>query len=529
MLKLLDSTAFYDSSEPSVTLLDLGSKEHGLEKKAAHEDIQEFLNRLSPKPGYTYLHINAMTAGEYHGSNRNADYFPEENLKKYYKTFETTPAYVYRSHINKDPARSYGKVIFSIYNERMHRVELVCECPDELVEDINSRIKMGDFPTTSMATRTPYDTCSICGNKAHSRQEYCVHLQTQLNKLYPDGRKVFAINNGPLTFFDISIVVRPADVNSSILQKVANEHTIGSAELAEMEGLNEDGFFRKKAEFKKFSELIKEINDGCYVVGSYRDLGKAKPQDLPHSLVETLHSFDLAQTFSTMADLGISPSVNFLSELIVRKHLGEGYEGIGEIIDQMISQVPGSTLTPIIRFEEPETINPIIASALTPYVQQSSLFGDAIEKRASGIGYFGNGPTIQPTYEELQQSQFQVNSDGISGESKLLLGLGAAALLAKYYITQQIEKKLRGLNSTPQNNVKIVIVKKASDCLVTTQLAKIAMVNALPTSKDDSTSTSEKLATGATKRLLVNTNSRIGGKLANLLKLVSLGSKLTSD
>lgn len=529
MLKLLDSTAFYDSSEPSVTLLDLGSKERGLEKKAAHEDVQEFLGRLSPKPGHTYLHINAMTAGEYHGSNRNADYFPEENLKKYYKTFETTPAYIYRSHINKDPARSYGKVIFSIYNERMHRVELVCECPDELVEDINSRIKQGDFPTTSMATRTPYDTCSICGNKAHSRQEYCVHLQTQLNKLYPDGRKVFAINNGPLTFFDISIVVRPADVNSSILQKVADAHTIGSAELAEIEGLSEEGFMRKKAEFKKLSELIKEINDGCYVVGAHKPLGAAAPQDLPHSLINVLHSFDLAQTLSTMADMGISPSVSFLAELIARKHLGEGYEGIGEFVEEFLNHVPESTSAPAVRFEEPESVNPVIASALAPYAPSSSLFGDAIEKRASGIGYFGNGPHIQPTFEEVQKAQYQPEVNTVSGEGKLLLSLGTAALLAKYFITQQIEKKLREVSSTPQNNVKIVIVKKASDCLVTTQLAKIAMVNSLPKQKEENANTSERLAVGATKRLLVNTNSRIGGKLANLLKLVSLGSKLTSD
>ena len=534
MLKLLDSSSFYEANEQAVTLLDLSSNTKGLEKKAAHEDIQTYLGNLSPKPGFTYLHINAMTAGEYHGSNRNADFFPEENLRKYYKTFETTPAYVYRSHINKDPARSYGKVIFSIYNERMHRVELICECPNNLVDDLNDRILEGDFPTTSMAVKTPHDTCSICGNKAHSRQEYCTHLRTQLNRLYPDGKKVFAINNGPLTFFDISIVVRPADVNSSILQKVADSYTMGSAELAEIEGLTEEGFLRKKAEFKKLSELVKEITDGCYVVGADknpRTLGSAAPADLPLSLIHNLHHFDLPQIFSTMADLGISPSINFLAELIARKHLGEGYEGIGHLVQNFINEVPDSASVPVIRFEEAEETNPIIASALLPYVQGSSLFYDAIEKRASGVGYFGNGPHIEPTFEETYKAQHSVEIAPEVGPGKLLLGLGAAALLAKYFITSQIEKKLRDNNTRPQNNVKIVIVKKASDYLVTSQLAKLAMLNSLPKKDNEQPSGFDpnRAALSATKKILVNPNSRIGGKLSNLLRIFSLGSKLTSD
>lgn len=115
MLKLLQTSAFYkDSSEPEVTFLTLSSKEKGLEKIAAHQDIKAFVDQIVPKEGHSYLHINAMTAGEWYSSNRNGDFFPEENLKKYYKTFETSPAYVYRSHINKDPARSYGKVIFAV-------------------------------------------------------------------------------------------------------------------------------------------------------------------------------------------------------------------------------------------------------------------------------------------------------------------------------------------------------------------------------------------------------------------------------
>jgi hypothetical protein len=539
MLKLLDTTAFYDTAEPHVTLLDLTREVGGLEKKAAHEEIQAYLSTLAPKPGYTYLHINAMTAGEYHGSNRNADFFPEENLKKYYKTFETSPAYVYRSHINKDPAKSYGKVIFSIYNERMHRVELIAECPDEQVADLNARIQKGDFPTTSMACKTPADTCSICGNRAHTRQEYCQHLKYELNRLYPDGRKVFAVNDQPLKFFDISIVVRPADVNSSILQKVAYDGTgIGSAELAEMEGLTEDGF-HKRAQLKKLSELIKEITDGCYVVGAETVpanlLGVGAAKDLPLALVHRLHHFDLNHVLASMADHAISPSISFLAELIARKKLGEGFEGIGEIVEEYLHSVPMDHQVPVLDIQEPEDRSEIVDSIIRAYAHESSLAPAMVEKRASNIGYNNNGPKIEPTQAELAEQlnlAKSLSSDQAASVSyaKLLLGLGGAALLAKYFITTQIEKNLRDRERGAQNTVKIPIVKQGSERLVACQLAKIAMVQSMPNKDRQSDKGQDAARTGisVTRRILINTKSKIGGKLAGLLRLLSIGSKITN-
>lgn len=542
MLKLLDSSSFYKEDEPSVTLIDLASNNKGFEKKAAHEDIQAYVDKLQPKPGYTYLHINAMTAGEYHGSNRNADFFPEENLKRHYKTFETSPAYVYRSHINKDPRKSYGKVIFAIYNDRMHRVELICECPNDLVEDINSRISMGDFPTTSMACRTPADTCSICGNRASSRATYCSHLKNELNRLYPDGRKVFAVNDQPLTFFDISIVLRPADVNSSILQKVAYDVTMGSAEAAEVEGLTEDGF-HKRAHMKKLSELIKEISDGCYVVGAAKDpselLGKGAPRDLPMHLIPTLAAFDMSQVLASMADHGISPSIKFLAELIAHQKLGTGYDGIGEIVEGFVAEVPQKEAVPAVHFEEPSERSLVVNSVLKPFVGHASLIPGEVEKRASNIGFSGNGPWIEPTQAETDSQKYLAEQHTLAQQLsplkepgnfyKLLLGLSAAALLAKYFITQQMEKKLREENIRGRNGVKISIVKQSSDYLVSSQLAKMAMQYALPKQQDEELNgnlDTRGLGITITKRVLKNTKSRIGGKLTSLLRVFSLSSKV---
>ena len=534
MLKLVKPQEVSQLQDPEVTILDLNSYSEGLEKKAAHADILKYIDTLSPKEGFTYLHINAMTAGEYHGSNRNADFFPEDNLRVYHKTFETSPAHVFRSHINKDPKKAYGKVIFAIYNENMHRVELIAECPNELVEDLNARIAAGDFPTTSMACKTPWDTCSICGNKAKSRQEYCHHLTNELGKLYPDGRKVYAINDAPLHFFDISIVVRPADVNSSILQKVANEHTIGSAELAEMEGLTETQFQEKSAELKKWSEFIKEIDDG-FVMNAETDPGHLleKTQDLPMSTIDLLHGFDMEQILTALADLGISPSINYLAELIARKHLGEGYEGIGEIVEEFVKHTDPASIVPVQRYSEPDSVNPVIYTALAPYVATSSLLPSAIEKRASGIGYAGLGPHIEPLpWETPPPKDIHAVETLSKNYGKVILGLGVAALLAKYYITHLIEKKINtDRDEFLKNNAKIVIIKKSSDYAVAANLSKVALHNSVHVSGRDENSNKQPstvgLANSVLKRLLGRTKSSIGRKLSGMLRLVGLGAKIS--
>lgn len=70
MLKLLDTASFYqDPLEQQVQIISDDSA--GFEKKAAHEDIQKFISGLEKKSGYTYLHINAMTAGEFPPDHRS--------------------------------------------------------------------------------------------------------------------------------------------------------------------------------------------------------------------------------------------------------------------------------------------------------------------------------------------------------------------------------------------------------------------------------------------------------------------------
>lgn len=64
--------------------------------------------------------------------------------------------------------------------------------------------------------------CTICGNRAATRREYCDHLKYEMGKIYPDGTQSAALNPKP-KFFDSSWVIRPADRTGLMLKKVARE------------------------------------------------------------------------------------------------------------------------------------------------------------------------------------------------------------------------------------------------------------------------------------------------------------------
>lgn len=453
MYKLIDSSSFFDQSDLQVTLLNAPGSVDTLIKCAADERVTSYvLDNLKPQPGKMYLHINAMGAGEFYGPNRNGDYFPEEVLKKYHKTFETSPAHVFRHHINKDPSRAIGRVIFSIYNDRMHRVELIAEVDRELGSDIEQRIAAGEFPATSMACKTPYDVCSICNNKAHTLQEYCVHLKQHLGRVMPDGSRVMALNVAPLRFFDISIVIKPADITSSVLSKVASaEPVISSILLAEDEGLAFASDREKQATLGKLSELTKEI-DG-YVSGSDSSMEHilAQVKDPDAATVNRLDAVPLEDLFQTFGELGISPSLKTLAEIIAHR-MGHTTPGIGnQVVEALRNSKSSEVKTPTVEMESDREINPLVKKALLRFQHDCSLFPEFIEKRAS-YGYAGMGPNIIPTEEEIRQDERRRMAAAqpqspLTHPLTVLLTIGGAALWAKAYINSIIDKRLSTMNA----------------------------------------------------------------------------------
>lgn len=521
MLKLNYSTDFEDGS---ISLLETTGS--SLEKKAACSAISEFLTTLKPKPGRIYIHVNMLGSSETYGQTRNGDIFPEEALKKYHKTFETNPAKLFKHHHNKNGAKEYGVVLFSTFNDVMKRIELIVEVNEETSIELEQQIKQGKYPKTSMACRLPYDTCSICGNQARTRQEYCAHLSREMGKIYPDGRRVGAINDNNISWFDCSLVLIPADVTSSVLMKVAEDTVMGSAELAELEGITDP--FEKQTEFKKISELVKEISEGEVLnAHGIEDQVLSKTQDLPLDLAPTLAGFDTAEVLQEMARLGISPSLSFLSEMIAIRHLGLRFQGIGPVVEAIAHESHEDATTPVVKFTPPEHPSGKVNSLLSPFIKTSSLFPEYIEKRSSEVGSFGLGPHIEPLPWEQQQQAVQglgITEPKVEGfvekYGKLLFGLAGASLMAKWYISNEMNKRL----DQTKNGVKIVIIKKASDYSTASHFSKVPVVqmnNYRQSKKEDGYSgfSLQRLATKITNRILRRVSPRDAAKVSNVLKL----------
>jgi len=303
--------------------------------KVASNDIQNFWDKLEKAEDKAYLHVIAMTAMEYYSPNNNGDAFKEADLKKYHPTF-ISKGHIFLHHINKDPKRSIGKPIFSFYNDKMHRVELVLEIDknNPLAEKTVSAIKRGDDVFVSMGVKVlEGDQCSICGNRSKTRAQYCDHLKFNLRKILPDGRQVFAINPAPLEFFDISIVSRPADKIAWALQKAASEgdnsEDLFSASSAEL-GEQYETAQRKLAAINKFSEIIKEV-DGDIIKAKdstgdtpIRKILSSKSIDFPTIDCSTFdkESVSPGGMLRIIFSRGVSPSIHEVVHASARHHFG---------------------------------------------------------------------------------------------------------------------------------------------------------------------------------------------------------------
>ena len=266
-------------------------------------EVQAYLEKLQPAANKIYVLVNALGAGEYWGSNINGDFFSEASLIHKgpvygYETFYR--AYPYKHHQNKNPEKSFGKVELSCWNDAMKRVELVIEIDRNKADrfgatDVCDKLDNSQFPDISMGCKVPYDLCSKCLDwakyrKAQStfdpkrhrtvgvavleshrkdpirglsvtRNDYCVHLKTMLNKILEDGTKIYAINDYP-RFFDISFVFIGADKTAKVMAKLAFDHTaVPSWVVAEELGYEQPGVekaFEKVAASREEEDALRE-------------------------------------------------------------------------------------------------------------------------------------------------------------------------------------------------------------------------------------------------------------------------------
>jgi hypothetical protein len=435
-------------------------------------EVAAYIASLRPRPDAQYVLVNAMGASEWWGSNINGDAFPEASLIHTPDDWTGNPlidkirardwpygyptfyfAYPYAHHRNKDSTRAFGEVELAAWHPRMKRVELVVRVDEEKCQKFGGvgvwdKLKAGQHPDVSMGCKVPYDTCSICldwdtyrraqgmfspgrdkspgdavlryhkelqrrngkGIRGVSitRADYCEHAKKSMNRILPDGRKVFVYNDYP-KFFDISFVFIGADKTAKVMMKIAGEgsrgfwHIGSSAELAEKLGyadgddillpeLAPEGtvqlktasspeaalkfaFLGKQAK-NKDAEIIKDVVPSQFA-------GKAVPvltsseADLPRDVLDALGSSPLEHALSTPSGLGMVLRPREFQRIILiqmgHRPLADRLESEGTVFPKSEDRLD----VPM----GPSFFSPLLAHLLAPLMASRSALGPAIEKR----------------------------------------------------------------------------------------------------------------------------------------------------
>lgn len=411
-------------------------------------EVSTYIADLKPRNDAQYVLVNAMGAGEYYGSNINGDRFAEAALihapddwkgvplldkalsKSWAYGFPTFySAMVFPHHRNKNPEKRLGVVELAAWNPHMKRVELVTrldkdDCLKHGGEGIWDKLKMGSYPDVSMGTKVPFDTCSITldrkayleawdtydpkrhtspgqaileFHKKHpirgvqvTRKEYSDYGRTMMNRILPDGRKVWVDNDFP-KFFDISYVFIGADKIAKSMLKIADAGKrtycfMGSAEVAEKMASGEDVLEKSAAYLTedevrargraKQAEMTKKVVPNAHAERVVPLLTNHE-DDLPKELQRALGKAGLGKALATTAGLGmvlrprefqritlVSLGKDDLADQL--EALGQGFPGTDEKDDKEL---------------KPQDFSHGLAQLLAPFMAMRSAFGPVIERR----------------------------------------------------------------------------------------------------------------------------------------------------
>lgn len=402
-----------------------------------HPEIAAYIAGAKKIPGFTQLLLTALGAGEYWGCNVNGDYFPEKALAypgpEYgFKTFENN-ARVFKHHINKDPEASYGDVALSVYNPKYRRVELIVRIDNKKAPDIVEKIDNGEYPDWSMGCRVPFDVCSVCGNRARNRTEYCGHLKYYMGKVDPEsGKQAYAVNLTP-KFFDISMVLIGADRIAKSLKKVAsaNAHrpAVSSAYIAEKMGGDKQAEMEKQVPAQVDGESvppssIEAVKDFVRAIPEV----KASEKPLPKEVLNELGRSDLSKAMSTLAMLGILPKPQEFQRIILvnigKENIADQLDAKNIAFDPMICPVPKPAHMNLMRVSH-NNFDPSIMNMLNPFMEERSYAAPHLGKRlVVMLKTAGESQQQIPNYVKFANENVEDDRSGLGIIPTMMLAAG---------------------------------------------------------------------------------------------------------
>lgn len=421
--KIVELNPYFPTGEATVQPVVLWANgKPCYEQFTKHASVgSEIFQSITPVPGHSIVYVLALGAWETYGENRNGDGFPEfpynevlsppwitaaDTLPQHYKTFEKY-GHNYRHHVNKDPKKAVGRVMKAFWNPSMHRVELLIDLEDAKAPDLAERIASGDFPPVSMGTRVKYDVCTICGNRAPTRKQYCNHLKFQMRDVI-NGKKVAALNPSP-RFFDISWVFRPADATAFMLKKVAEAtpyELISGADAGEyidLMHLQKQGAHKVAVLDKVIQGIPLDAKTDDIDPVELSNLEAMRPmaleagkntQDLPDEFLKMLAQFTPPEAFSTTLASGM---IRLSTPETIKMMMYRSYpnqEVPTDLLDKAVAS-QGSVLDLLEEFPQimdklektgalalgPEFINESLYEQATPYAEKRAGTGEYLKRR----------------------------------------------------------------------------------------------------------------------------------------------------
>lgn len=424
-------------------------------------EVVRYIETLRPSQDACYNLVNAMGAGEFFGSNINGDYFTEASLihrpddwtgnplidkikaKDWAYGFPTFYyAHPFAHHRNKDASRAFGEVELAVWNDRMKRVELVTRVDKDKCQQFGGtqvwdKLVAGMYPDVSMGCKVPFDTSSITldwdlyrkaqatfdprkhktpgdavlefhkrlqRERGHgirglsvTRKDYDEFTLKNLNRILPDGRKVFVYNDYP-KFFDISFVFVGADKTAKTMMKIAGDArrfwSVPSVELAEKLGYDEQeertekvasveedalklAFLGKSAKSKQ-GEIVKDVVPSQFAGKAIPLLTRNEP-DIPDALLQALGRSSLEEALSTPTGLGMVLRPREFQKIILIRIGKSSLADDLEAKDVVFPRVEEEDAAPM----GPEFFNPALARMLAVLLSSRSALGPAIEQRVT--------------------------------------------------------------------------------------------------------------------------------------------------
>ncbi len=503
-------------------------------------EVTKYIASLKPRADAQYHLLNAMGASEYWGSNINGDAFKEAALIHKPDDWTGNPlidkvkaadwaygfptfyfAHPYAHHRNKDASRAFGEVELAAWNPRMKRVELVTRVDKDKCEKFGGvgvwdKLKAGGFPDVSMGCKVPFDTCSICldwgtYHKAQAtfvpgkhkyegeavlayhkelikkngkgirgvsitRKDYCEHAAKAMNRILPDGRKVFVYNDYP-KFFDISFVFIGADKTAKVMMKLADDakafwYIGGSAELAEKLGYDESdealrpAFIAEEQEEKvaaapdealkmaflgkqaknKGAEITKDVVPSQFADSAVPVLTRSE-RDMPKDVLEALCASPLEEALSTPTALGMVLRPREFQRIILvqmgHRPLADRFEREGVVFPKSKDELA----VPM----GPAFFSHVLAKLLLPLMGERSALGPSIEKRVLVAG--GGAKEKRATTSSLSSELLRKMGSAYNGYRTGVMELVAHAQDLMSSMASPSSEQLHKLSSAPVGEV----------------------------------------------------------------------------